>query len=62
MISDRTATVVIGVVTAIWAANILAGITQFNDYQPSETVNGIFMALVGGAFALRNKNGKGGDQ
>lgn len=59
MISDRTATVVIGVVTAIWAVNILAGITQVNDYQPSETVNGIFMALVGGAFALRNKSGKG---
>jgi ABC-type branched-subunit amino acid transport system permease subunit len=60
VISDRTATIIIAVVTVIWAANIIAGMVRFNDYQPSESVNAIFMAVVGGAFALRGK-GHGGD-
>lgn len=55
MISDRTATIVIAVVTTVWAANIIAGVIALNGYQPSESVNGIFMAVVGGAFALRAK-------
>lgn len=60
--NDRTATIVIGIVTTIWAGNILAGMLRFNEYQPSESINGIFMAIVGGAFALRAKsNGGGGD-
>lgn len=54
--NDRTATVVIGVVTTIWAANVIAGMTQFQGYSPSESINGIFMAIVGGAFALRARN------
>lgn len=57
MISDRTATIVIGVVTVIWAANVVAGMLALNDYQPSESVNAIFMAIVGGAFALRGRSG-----
>lgn len=52
MISDRTANVLIGVVTAMWAVNLLAGMFQINDYQASESVNGI-LAVVGGAFAFR---------
>jgi ABC-type branched-subunit amino acid transport system permease subunit len=60
VISDRTATIIIAVVTVIWAANIIAGMVRLNDYQPSESVNAIFMAVVGGAFALRGK-GHGGD-
>jgi uncharacterized membrane protein YeaQ/YmgE (transglycosylase-associated protein family) len=55
VISDRTANILIGVVTAMWAGNIIAGMVQVNDYQPSESINGIFMAIVGGAFALRAK-------
>ncbi len=62
MISDRTATVIISVVTFVWVSNIAAGMLSINDYQPSEAINGIFMAIVGGAFALRAKgNGGGGD-
>ena len=61
MISDRTATVIIGVVTVIWALNIVAGMTSWNDYQPSESINAIFMAVVGGAFALRGKSTGNGD-
>lgn len=67
MISDRTATILIGVVTFIWALNIVAAMFEFNNYQPSESINGIFMAVVGGAFALRHRTAgkddsdKGGD-
>lgn len=60
IISDRTATVIISVVTSIWAANIIAGMFEVNDYQPSETINGIFMTIVGGAFVLRARS-RGGD-
>ena len=51
MLSDRTRTVVIAVVTAVWASNFLAGIF-IDSYSPSESINGIFMAIVGGLFAL----------
>lgn len=61
MISDRTKTAVIGVVTVIWAGNILAGMFQLNGYQPSESINGIFLAVVGGAFALGAKSNKSDD-
>lgn len=58
MISDRTATILIGVITAIWAVNIVAGMFQFNSYRPSESINGIFLTIVGGAFALRARGEK----
>lgn len=61
MISDRTANAIIAVVTAIWAGNILAGMLPALDHEPSESVNGIFMAIVGGAFALRARSRQGGD-
>lgn len=60
MISDRTATIVIAVVTTVWAANIVAGVIALNGYQPSESLNGIFMSIVGGAFVLRARNDGGG--
>lgn len=54
-ISDRTANILIGVVTTVWVLNIVAGMVKFNGYQPSEAVNGIFLTIVGGAFVLRSK-------
>ena len=51
MIGERTRTVIIAVVTAVWATNFLAGIVVA-EYRPSESINGIFMAIVGGLFAL----------
>lgn len=57
MISDRTRTVIIGVVTTVWAVNFLAGVAV-DDYKPSESINGIFMAIVGGLFALGARAGK----
>ena len=61
MISDRAATILIAVVTTIWAVNILAGMFAINGYQPSESINGIFMGIVGGAFALRARSHRGDD-
>lgn len=66
MLSDRTRTVVIGVVTSVWATNFLAGIV-IDSYKPSESINGIFMAIVGGLFALgaresANKKDSGGSE
>jgi hypothetical protein len=60
IISDRAATTVIYVVTTIWAINILAGMFSWNDYKPSTEVNGIFMAVVGGAFIARTRSRSGG--
>jgi len=56
MISDRTRTVIIGVVTTVWAINFLAGLVV-HGYHPSESINGIFMAIVGGLFALGARSG-----
>lgn len=56
MISARTRTIVIAVVTAVWAANFIAGVAV-KGYQPSESINGIFMAIVGGLFALGARGG-----
>jgi hypothetical protein len=50
-VSDRVRTIVIGVVTGVWATNFMAGLVV-TDYKPSESINGIFMAIVGGLFAL----------
>jgi len=55
MIGDRTRTIIIGVVTSVWATNFLAGLVVDN-YKPSESINGIFMAIVGGLFALGARN------
>jgi hypothetical protein len=62
IISDRTANGIIWTVTGIWAVNLVLG--MFGqlvglEYTPSETVNGIFMAVVGGAFIARTKAGGG---
>lgn len=56
MISDRVRTVIIGVVTSVWAVNFTAGLVV-EGYQPSESINGIFMAIVGGLFALGARHG-----
>lgn len=53
MISDKSATRIIWVVTAVWATNAALAMAQVNGYQPSEAINGIFLTIVGGAFALR---------
>ena len=56
MLSERLANLVIIVVTLVWATNFGARFF-ISDYQSSETINAIFMAIVGGVFALKAKGG-----
>lgn len=56
MLGNRARAIVIGVVTFVWAANFLAGIVV-QDYQPSESINAIFMGIVGTLFAIGSRNG-----
>lgn len=56
MINDRTRTIIIFVVTTVWAVNFAAGLAM-PGYKPSESINGIFMAIVGGLFALGARSG-----
>lgn len=60
MIPERARTVIISVVTAVWASNFLAGIFV-SGYETSESINGIFMTIVGGLFVIGARtNGKNG--
>lgn len=54
MISDRTANIIIGVVTAVWAGGIVLGMVN-PEYRPDPFVNAIFSLIVGGAFGVRYK-------
>lgn len=64
MISDKTANIVIIVVTTMWVLNLLAGMLSafgVGTWQPSDIVNGVFTTIMGGAFAMRTVH-KGGDK
>lgn len=41
---------VIRLVSGVWALNLVAGMVPALKFEPSEAVNGIFMAIVGGLF------------
>jgi hypothetical protein len=51
VIGNRARAIVIGVVTFVWAANFLGGIV-IHGYTPNESINAIFMGIVGSLFAL----------
>lgn len=55
MPSERVRTTIIAVVTTVWAVNFSAGLV-LEDYQPDQAINAIFMAIVGGLFALGRKD------
>lgn len=55
---DRTRTVVIAVVTTVWALNFVAGLIPAIHHTPDQSINAVFMAIVGGLFAI----GRRGDQ
>lgn len=61
MIPKPLATAIIIVVTVVWAINFGA---QFiiEGYSPDVAINGIFMAIVGGALALSRRNGGSGSK
>lgn len=54
MISDRTRSIIIYTVLIVWACNFFAPF--FTDYHPDATINGIFMAIVGGALVIHSKS------
>lgn len=58
---DRTRTAVIAVVTAVWAVNFAAGLYPAWGYKPEQAINGIFMTIVGGLFALGARKGPPSD-
>lgn len=55
MLSPRMTAIVITVVTVIWATNFAAGVIM-KTYEADQMINTIFMAIVGGAIALRRKD------
>lgn len=59
MLPRPLASAIIVLVSVIWAANF---VLQFivSEYHPDVTINGIFMAVVGGALALSRKDSGGG--
>ena len=61
MIDETTRRIIIYLVSAVWAINFAAGFFV-TDYKPDQAINGIFMAIVGGLFALgARKNGGDGN-
>lgn len=57
MIPRQLASGIIVLVSIVWAANFFL---QFvvATYKPDVTLNGVFMAIVGGALALSRNDGK----
>ena len=55
MLNEKLANTIIGAVTIVWIINFGA-VFVVKDYRPSESYNAIFLAIVGGVFALKNRN------
>jgi hypothetical protein len=60
MPSERVRNAIIAVVTTVWAVNFAAGLV-LEDYEPDQAINAIFMAIVGGLFAIGARHEKRGD-
>ena len=53
MIDPKLKNWIISIVTAVWALNFVVGLVPQLDYKPDQAINAIFMAIVGGLFALQ---------
>lgn len=65
MISERTRTIVIGVVTFFWALNVGAGIVAQileKDFAPDASIHAVFMLVVGAMFAIKPQGAYSGDK
>jgi len=60
MLNPKIKNGIIIVVTMVWATNFASGLF-LKDYEPDQTINAIFMAIVGGLFALGGRGNNGGD-
>jgi hypothetical protein len=43
---------IISIVTGVWALNFIVGLIPSLEYKPDQAINAIFMAIVGGLFAI----------
>lgn len=59
MLEPKIKNGVIIVVTLVWSTNFVSGLF-LKGYEPDQTINAIFMAIVGGLFALGGKGNNGG--
>lgn len=60
MPSDHVRNAIIAVVTTVWAVNFGAGLFV-STYEPDQSINAVFMAIVGGLFAIGARSNKSGD-
>ena len=61
MIGDKTRTVVIWVITAVWVLNFILA-WRVQDYQVSESVNAIFMAIITATFVSSSRRKEESDR
>lgn len=73
MISPKLRNWIAGCVAVVWALNFIATLIPQMDYKADPAIHAVFMAIVGGAFALsrgdkaqeqidKNKDGDGKDK
>jgi len=55
MFKEWVYTALLIVVTFFWAVNLIAGMLRFNGWEPDQTVNATFAAIVVGSFAVRHQ-------
>lgn len=61
LLPKRLAQAIIVLVSVVWTANFSLQFVPALDWHPDASINGIFMAVVGGALALSRKDkGDGG--
>lgn len=58
MIPRSLATIIVALTTIVWLANFFAPFV-IKDFKPDPAINGIYLAIIGGALAL-SRGGKGG--
>lgn len=49
--NDKTRTTIVYIVAIVWSGNFLAS-AFLPGYQPTESINAIFLVVVGGLFAF----------
>jgi hypothetical protein len=61
LITPSLANFVIIIVTIVWVTSFVVSLASAS-YHPDPQINVIFMAIVGGAMALKAKRGTGSDE
>lgn len=62
MIDPKLKNWIISIVTAVWALNFIVGLVPQLNYKPDQAINAIFMAIVGGLFALQARRPEDKDE